>query len=162
MAKLKKFGVWNLERISGRHLCRIATKLSQLSVAQQAKFSERGGNSRQSGVVSEAILNKCSSACYVNNSTLHTPNSKLKRAFTLAEVLITLGVIGVVAALTMPTLIANYQKKAQYTQFMKAYNTLQTAIDLSTADNGDISSWSYGSNDNERAAAFKKYLGKKK
>ena len=37
---------------------------------------------------------------------------KNKRAFTLAEVLITLGIIGVVAALTIPTLIANYQTKS--------------------------------------------------
>ena len=36
-----------------------------------------------------------------------------KRAFTLAEVLITLGIIGIVAALTMPTLIGNYQKNKQ-------------------------------------------------
>lgn len=35
----------------------------------------------------------------------------MKKAFTLAEVLITLGIIGVVAAMTMPTLIANHQKK---------------------------------------------------
>lgn len=35
----------------------------------------------------------------------------MKKAFTLAEVLITLGIIGVVAAITLPTLIANYQKK---------------------------------------------------
>ena len=83
----------------------------------------------------------------------------MKKGFTLAEVLITLAVIGIVAAITIPVVVTNYQKKAQYTQFMKAYNTLQTAINLSTADNGDISSWSYGSNDNERAAAFKKYLG---
>lgn len=33
-----------------------------------------------------------------------------KKAFTLAEVLITLGIIGVVAALTMPALIANHRK----------------------------------------------------
>ena len=32
-----------------------------------------------------------------------------KFAFTLAEV--TLGILGVVAAMTMPTLVANYQKK---------------------------------------------------
>lgn len=36
----------------------------------------------------------------------------MKKAFTLAEVLITLGIIGVVAAITLPTLIANYQKKS--------------------------------------------------
>ena len=34
-----------------------------------------------------------------------------KQAFTLAETLITLGIIGIVAAMTMPALIANYQKK---------------------------------------------------
>lgn len=33
------------------------------------------------------------------------------RAFTLAETLITLGIIGVVAALTIPTLVQNYQEK---------------------------------------------------
>ena len=33
--------------------------------------------------------------------------SMLKKAFTLAEVLVTLGIIGVVAAMTMPTLINN-------------------------------------------------------
>lgn len=34
-----------------------------------------------------------------------------KKAFTLAEVLITLGIIGVVAAMTLPTLVGEYQKK---------------------------------------------------
>lgn len=33
-----------------------------------------------------------------------------KKAFTLAEILITLGIIGVVAAMTMPVLIENYKK----------------------------------------------------
>lgn len=40
----------------------------------------------------------------------HWDNSR-KIAFTLAEVLITLGIIGVVAALTIPTLMANHRKK---------------------------------------------------
>ncbi len=35
----------------------------------------------------------------------------MKKAFTLAETLITLGVIGVVAALTLPTLINSYKNK---------------------------------------------------
>ena len=42
-------------------------------------------------------------------------------AFTLAEVLITLGIIGVVAAMTMPTVIKNYQKKQDATQMRKTY-----------------------------------------
>ena len=37
---------------------------------------------------------------------------KVKTAFTLAEVLITLAIIGIVAALTIPTLIQNYQERA--------------------------------------------------
>lgn len=42
-----------------------------------------------------------------------------RKAFTLAEVLITLGVIGIVAALTMPALVANYQKKVLVTRMQK-------------------------------------------
>ena len=35
-----------------------------------------------------------------------------KYGFTLAEVLITLGIIGVVAAITIPTLVSNYKQRA--------------------------------------------------
>ena len=46
------------------------------------------------------------------------------RAFTLAEVLVTLGIIGVVAAMTMPTLINNQRKAVLSSQFKKQYNVL--------------------------------------
>ncbi|MBQ8458880.1 type II secretion system protein [bacterium] len=49
-------------------------------------------------------------------------------AFTLSEVLITLGIIGVVAALTIPALIKNYQKKQYYTGFMKARSQLENVL----------------------------------
>lgn len=52
--------------------------------------------------------------------------AKLK-GFTLAEVLVTLGIIGVVASITMPTLVQNYQKKAFATQLHKVYNELNQA-----------------------------------
>ena len=52
-------------------------------------------------------------------------NNSRKIAFTLAEVLITLGIIGVVAAMTMPTLIANHRKTVLKTQFKKTYSELQ-------------------------------------
>ena len=48
-------------------------------------------------------------------------------AFTLAEVLITLGIIGVVAALTMPSLIQNKQKKELETAFKKSYANFYNA-----------------------------------
>jgi len=49
-------------------------------------------------------------------------------AFTLAEVLITLGIIGVVAAITMPMLIGQYQKVVYETGFKKEYSAISNAI----------------------------------
>ncbi len=64
-----------------------------------------------------------------------------KRAFTLAEVLITLAIIGIVAALTIPTLIANYQKQETLTRFKKFYSMFNSALKLAQAENGDMSTW---------------------
>ena len=52
----------------------------------------------------------------------------MKRAFTLAEVLITLGIIGVVAALTLPGLITNYQKKVTAVRLEKFYTIMSQAV----------------------------------
>lgn len=49
-------------------------------------------------------------------------------AFTLAEVLITLGIIGVVAAMTLPSLVANYKNKVLANQTKKTYSTLLNAM----------------------------------
>ena len=65
-------------------------------------------------------------------------------AFTLAEVLITLGIIGVVAALTFPAVITKYQKKQTATQLKKVYATLSQAIEHAKADYGDVSTWGLG------------------
>lgn len=68
--------------------------------------------------------------------------------FTIAEVLVTLGIIGVVAALTLPALIQNYQKKATATSVKKAYSELNQVIQMAKADYGDPSGWSYYEQDN--------------
>ena len=52
----------------------------------------------------------------------------MKKGFTLAEVLVTLGIIGVVSAMTVPTLMQNYQRKSYVTQLHKVYNELQQAL----------------------------------
>ncbi len=57
-----------------------------------------------------------------------------KCAFTLAEVLITLGVIGVVAALTIPTLLTNYRAKKMRTELLRANSIIQQAVMLAKAD----------------------------
>ena len=67
-------------------------------------------------------------------------NNSRKIAFTLAEVLITLGIIGVVAALTIPTLMANHRRKVTATRLKQSYNILYNAIKASEAENG---SWLY-------------------
>ncbi len=67
--------------------------------------------------------------------------SAKKSAFTLAEVLITLGIIGVVAAITMPVMITNYQKHKTVTQLKKFYSILNQAMKLSEAENGEYVNW---------------------
>lgn len=57
-------------------------------------------------------------------------------AFTLAEVLNTLGIIGVVAALTMPSLVANYQKKVWVAQLKKDVNFVLNTFQKVFADEG--------------------------
>ncbi len=57
--------------------------------------------------------------------------------FTLAEVLITIGIIGIVAALTISTLIGNHQKKILEIKFKKGYSTLQNAYLVYSGINGN-------------------------
>ena len=61
--------------------------------------------------------------------------------YTLAEVLITLGIIGIIAALTIPQLTVNYQKKEAATKLKYTYSMLAQAILLSEKDNGFESEW---------------------
>lgn len=68
----------------------------------------------------------------------------MKKGFTLAEVLITLGIIGIVAAITLPTLMTNYKKKATATRVKKAYAEVLQAIKLSEVDNDSMESWNLG------------------
>ena len=67
-------------------------------------------------------------------------NNSRKIAFTLAEVLITLGIIGVVAAMTMPSLIQHHREKAMVTSLEKFVSTISQAVDLYKADNECVDS----------------------
>ena len=59
-------------------------------------------------------------------------------AFTLAEVLVTLGIIGVVSAMTVPSLMQNHQKKTYVTQLHKVYNELSQAAMRFQTDNNAV------------------------
>ena len=67
-----------------------------------------------------------------------TDQSSRNAAFTLAEVLITLGIIGIVAAITLPSLIGRWQEKVRQAQFKKAFNIINVATQKTTADLGYV------------------------
>ena len=68
----------------------------------------------------------------------HSPR---KVAFTLAEVLITLGIIGVVAAMTIPTLLQNRVNTEVESKLKKVYSVMNQAILMSEQDNGPKEYW---------------------
>lgn len=90
--------------------------------------------------------------------SLFTSHHSLKKAaFTLAEVLITLGIIGVVAAITMPSLIQNYQEKATVTKLKKCYSLVSQAYVSILNDEGGSDTLQAG-DDLEMMEKFGKYL----
>ncbi len=64
-----------------------------------------------------------------------------KYGFTLAEILITLAIIGTVAALTIPTVVRNYQKHQTVTQLKKVYSALSNTTNLAIAEHDPIEGW---------------------
>ena len=75
-----------------------------------------------------------------------------KCAFTLAEVLITLGIIGVVAAMTLPVLVNKYQEKVTVSKVKKFYSTMNQVLLMSIKDNGYPSEWSISDGQNSTTA----------
>ena len=93
-----------------------------------------------------------------------TPPYGLK-AFTLSEVLITLVIIGVVAAITIPNIIPSSQNKELYSKYKKNYSVIKNALNLAQVQEGIIGDNTVvftPSTDNERnyasAKRFAKYL----
>jgi len=64
-----------------------------------------------------------------------------RRAFTLAEVLITLGIIGVVAAMTLPALFQKLDERANITSLKKFYTEFTNATNLIMNEHGEPQYW---------------------
>ena len=75
-----------------------------------------------------------------------------KAAFTLAEVLITLGIIGIVAAITIPMLMTKYEKIRNVNQLKKTYSELSQAFKAASEEN-DL--YTIGDNWQDRTAIVK-------
>ncbi len=80
-----------------------------------------------------------------------------KTAFTLAEVLITLGIIGIVAAVTMPTLIQHHQKQVTVTKLKKVYSELTQTLQKAENEHGMMETWDFSGF--ETALDTGKYFG---
>ena len=70
--------------------------------------------------------------------------------FTLAEVLITLGIIGIVASMTLPALMSKYRANVTITKLQKFNSTMAQAQLRSINDNGDVDCWDWVPADGER------------
>lgn len=85
-----------------------------------------------------------------------------KVGFTLAEVLITLGIIGVVAAMTIPTLMQKYYEKQTVAKLKETYSILSQALKSASQEEGLPEEWGYNRSDKESAekgaAILKKYI----
>ena len=121
--------------------------------------SARGGGSLK--LVRQAFqwVEKYNKKCYISDMLHHCTD---KKAFTLAEVLITLGIIGVVAALTLPSLINKYKIKQLHTAFTRTSSILQnvlneTAVEFGYASFQDINSLCAGLPTAENGACKSKY-----
>ena len=98
-------------------------------------------NSEQLTVNSSLRVDKQSQMCDSTDKNCSRFSLKRKVAFTLAEVLITLGIIGVVAAMTLPALITNYKEKQTVSQLKKVYSTLSQAWLMMENEYGSIDEW---------------------
>ena len=92
-----------------------------LSLGRESKRSSETSYACERGLSHELINCKTSPEFLSDKvySLFTTHHLLRKTAFTLAEVLITLGIIGVVAALTLPALINNYEKSVVETRMQK-------------------------------------------
>ena len=65
------------------------------------------------------------------------------KGFTLAEVLITLTIIGVIAAITIPNLMQKWKDQADVAKVKSAYSLISNALKLAVAENGPMDSWDW-------------------
>jgi prepilin-type N-terminal cleavage/methylation domain-containing protein len=96
------------------------------------------------------ILNQVQNDNYVDLAVCHSrklddmkksKTSRKKAAFTLAEVLIAIGIIGVVAAITIPNLIQKNYEKQVVSKLQSTQAILIQAIKMAEEENGELETW---------------------
>ncbi len=139
----------------------LASKLRGSGCVSEASYNHRGGvNSnidsqnpspqpspaRGEGAcsnncgTSQSLINVMHLFAFINHFThftdlTHFTHLRKRFAFTLAETLITLGVIGIIAAMTIPNLVQSYNEKVTVTKVKKMYSILSNAYEMSKLEN---------------------------
>ena len=106
----------------------------------KAAQGDSSGFSPQNDIKKDVILSQRRRIHLKPNWILHSVQNDRKKskhaAFTMAEVLITIGIIGLVAAMTMPSLINNHRNKALEAGLKKNYSVISQALAMYQAQNG--------------------------
>ena len=84
---------------------------------------------------------------------------KKRKSFTLAEILIVIAIIGIIAESTIPTLFMNVQKQEASARIKSFFSDMNQAISLSELDNGDASNWEKSSGDLKSSDGSEDYSG---
>lgn len=82
---------------------------------------------------------------FINKKYLSNPSL----GFSLAEVLITIGIIGIISVMTIPILLVNKAKEETVSQLKKEYTSLAQAVRTSELENGDCGDWNKGTTQSE-------------
>ncbi len=118
----------------------VDSSVASLLQNDKATQGDSSGIRPQNDIKKVVILSQRRRIPLKRNWIFHSVQNDRKKskhaAFTMAEVLITLGIIGIVAAMTMPMLINKAQKMILAQQFKKMYTNIQNTINLIQADWG--------------------------
>ena len=119
----------------------VDSSVASLLQNDKAAQGDSSGIRPQNDIKKEVILSQRRRIYLKHNRILHSVQNARKKskhaAFTMAEVLITLGIIGVVAAMTLPALINNAQNKELEEGLKRSYSVLSQALDMYYAQNGE-------------------------
>jgi len=134
---LRSFAAKQLCSLEGTALSSTNGRGQKINLSKaKVRFSGEGSDLSDSVKSLVSTVEKTAGLPRSQGYLLPRNDMRKKAAFTLAEVLITLGIIGVVAALTLPTLISNYQKRVYVNQLKKSYSVLSNGFRLMMAHDG--------------------------
>ena len=141
----------NVSKLGGKEVIRYAELVSGSQVQVRGRFCRKVAFTKPSRGTSEArdeqestgtLSSRCDcKRCRLMRGAVARKSRKI--AFTLAEVLIILGIVGVVASLTIGSVVNNIQKKELQTQFLKTTSQLQQAVKSMEANGESIDPRSY-------------------